>query len=59
MNSSVSLFTNQNQGGTGRLPLIKICDFGYSKSEDMSMPKSKVGTLACEFIQGMIRIGIV
>ena len=36
------------------LPLIKICDFGYSKSRDMSMPKSKVGTLACEFTQGTI-----
>ena len=29
-------------------PLIKLCDFGYSKSEDMSVPKSRVGTLACE-----------
>eukprot|EP00798_Chlamydomonas_sp_ICE-L_P010135 gene10135-8036_t len=28
------------------LPLIKICDFGYSKAHFMSAPKSKVGTLA-------------
>lgn len=25
-------------------PLVKICDFGYSKSEKDSLPKSKVGT---------------
>lgn len=28
------------------LPLLKICDFGYSKANFMSAPKSKVGTLA-------------
>jgi serine/threonine protein kinase len=28
------------------LPLLKICDFGYSKAHHMSAPKSKVGTLA-------------
>mmetsp|Transcript_29538 Transcript_29538/g.65405 ORF Transcript_29538/g.65405 Transcript_29538/m.65405 type:complete len:400 (+) Transcript_29538:305-1504(+) len=28
------------------LPLLKICDFGYSKAQFMSAPKSKVGTLA-------------
>mmetsp|Transcript_18816 Transcript_18816/g.32119 ORF Transcript_18816/g.32119 Transcript_18816/m.32119 type:complete len:375 (-) Transcript_18816:784-1908(-) len=28
------------------LPLLKICDFGYSKAHFMSAPKSKVGTLA-------------
>lgn len=28
------------------LPLVKICDFGYSKANFMSAPKSKVGTLA-------------
>ncbi|GAX72677.1 hypothetical protein CEUSTIGMA_g133.t1 [Chlamydomonas eustigma] len=27
-------------------PLIKICDFGYSKAQGLSAPKSKVGTLA-------------
>lgn len=27
------------------LPLLKICDFGYSKAHFMSAPKSKVGTL--------------
>ena len=27
-----------------RRPLIKICDFGYSKNEKDSLPKSKVGT---------------
>lgn len=27
------------------LPLLKICDFGYSKAEFKSAPKSKVGTL--------------
>ena len=25
-------------------PLVKICDFGYSKNEKDSLPKSKVGT---------------
>ena len=30
------------------LPLLKICDFGYSKSQSGSAPKSKVGTMACE-----------
>lgn len=32
------------------LPLLKICDFGYSKAHFMSAPKSKVcavGLLAC------------
>ncbi len=29
--------------GTKR-PLLKICDFGYSKHEKDSLPKSKVGT---------------
>ncbi|GFH28853.1 protein kinase domain-containing protein [Haematococcus lacustris] len=28
------------------LPLLKICDFGYSKAHFMSAPKSKVGTAA-------------
>eukprot|EP00201_Polytomella_parva_P006872 CAMPEP_0175075364 /NCGR_PEP_ID=MMETSP0052_2-20121109/21954_1 /TAXON_ID=51329 ORGANISM="Polytomella parva, Strain SAG 63-3" /NCGR_SAMPLE_ID=MMETSP0052_2 /ASSEMBLY_ACC=CAM_ASM_000194 /LENGTH=356 /DNA_ID=CAMNT_0016344031 /DNA_START=37 /DNA_END=1108 /DNA_ORIENTATION=- len=28
------------------LPLLKICDFGYSKAQTDSVPKSKVGTLA-------------
>mmetsp|Transcript_36962 Transcript_36962/g.108960 ORF Transcript_36962/g.108960 Transcript_36962/m.108960 type:complete len:397 (-) Transcript_36962:288-1478(-) len=28
------------------LPLLKICDFGYSKAHFASAPKSKVGTLA-------------
>jgi hypothetical protein len=28
------------------LPLLKICDFGYSKAHFMSAPKSKVGTCA-------------
>lgn len=28
------------------LPLLKICDFGYSKAHHMSAPKSRVGTLA-------------
>ena len=28
------------------LPLLKVCDFGYSKAQFMSAPKSKVGTLA-------------
>jgi serine/threonine-protein kinase SRK2 len=28
------------------LPLLKICDFGYSKAHFMSAPKSRVGTLA-------------
>lgn len=28
------------------LPLVKVCDFGYSKAQFMSAPKSKVGTLA-------------
>ena len=28
----------------GRRPLLKICDFGYSKHEKDSLPKSKVGT---------------
>lgn len=28
----------------GRRPLLKICDFGYSKNEKDSLPKSKVGT---------------
>ena len=27
-----------------RRPLLKICDFGYSKHEKDSLPKSKVGT---------------
>ena len=27
-----------------RRPLLKICDFGYSKNEKDSLPKSKVGT---------------
>ncbi|KAG1679770.1 hypothetical protein FOA52_012681 [Chlamydomonas sp. UWO 241] len=27
------------------LPLLKICDFGYSKADSMSVAKSKVGTL--------------
>ncbi len=25
-------------------PLLKICDFGYSKNDKDSVPKSKVGT---------------
>ena len=29
-------------------PLLKLCDFGYSKSQDMSLPKSLVGTTQCE-----------
>ena len=28
----------------GKRPLLKICDFGYSKNEKDSLPKSKVGT---------------
>jgi len=28
----------------GRRALLKICDFGYSKNEKDSLPKSKVGT---------------
>lgn len=28
----------------GSRPLLKICDFGYSKNEKDSLPKSKVGT---------------
>lgn len=32
------------------LPLLKICDFGYSKAQFMSAPKSKVGTLACKSV---------
>lgn len=28
------------------LPLLKICDFGYSKAHFMSAPKSKVGAVA-------------
>lgn len=28
------------------LPLLKICDFGYSKAHFMSAPKSKVGTVS-------------
>ena len=28
----------------GKKPLLKICDFGYSKNEKDSLPKSKVGT---------------
>ena len=28
----------------GARPLLKICDFGYSKNEKDSLPKSKVGT---------------
>jgi Protein kinase domain len=27
-----------------RRPLLKICDFGYSKHETDSLPKSRVGT---------------
>ena len=27
-----------------RRALLKICDFGYSKNEKDSLPKSKVGT---------------
>ena len=27
-----------------RRPLLKICDFGYSKHQKDSLPKSKVGT---------------
>ena len=33
-----------NEEGLSR-PLLKICDFGYSKSEHKSVAKSKVGTL--------------
>ena len=28
------------------LPLLKICDFGYSKADSMSVAKSKVGWLS-------------
>ena len=28
----------------GKRALLKICDFGYSKNEKDSLPKSKVGT---------------
>lgn len=28
----------------GKRPLLKICDFGYSKNDKDSLPKSKVGT---------------
>jgi serine/threonine-protein kinase SRK2 len=28
----------------GALPLVNICDFGYSKNEKDSLPKSSVGT---------------
>ena len=30
------------------LPLLKICDFGYSKAHFMSAPKSKVGTVRAQ-----------
>jgi serine/threonine-protein kinase SRK2 len=30
------------------LPLLKICDFGYSKAHFMSAPKSKVGVDAAQ-----------
>lgn len=39
----------------GSLPLVKICDFGYSKNDVVSQPKSKVGTLvymAPEVVRG-------
>ena len=29
-------------------PIPKITDFGYSKDNVVSSPKTKVGTLACE-----------
>ena len=29
---------------SSRRPLLKICDFGYSKHQKDSLPKSKVGT---------------
>ena len=29
---------------SSRRPLLKICDFGYSKHENDSLPISKVGT---------------
>jgi len=29
---------------SGRNPLIKICDFGYSIDDQSSLPKTKVGT---------------
>ena len=28
----------------GTLPILKVCDFGYSKHEPQSLPKSSVGT---------------
>ena len=31
------------QGGNS-VPLIKLCDFGFSKDKDDSVPKSQVGT---------------
>lgn len=30
--------------GASRRPLLKICDFGYSKHVADSLPKTKVGT---------------
>ncbi len=29
---------------SGRNPLIKICDFGYSIDDQSSLPKTRVGT---------------
>ena len=42
MNRDIKLENTLLDGS--RRPLLKICDFGYSKHEKDSLPKSKVGT---------------
>lgn len=42
MNRDIKLENTLLDGS--KRPLLKICDFGYSKHEKDSLPKSKVGT---------------
>ncbi|GAX72676.1 hypothetical protein CEUSTIGMA_g132.t1 [Chlamydomonas eustigma] len=47
VNRDIKLENTLLQKVTGLpLPLLKVCDFGYSKSQSLSAPKSKVGTMA-------------
>lgn len=42
MNRDIKLENTLLDGS--KRPLLKICDFGYSKNDKDSVPKSKVGT---------------
>eukprot|EP00955_Chlamydomonas_euryale_P031465 330594-Chlamydomonas_euryale.AAC.10 len=48
VNRDMKLENTLLQAMSNKVLLVKVCDFGYSKAVDQSLPKSKVGTSSCE-----------